>query len=87
MFEPVMWFAGVLIALLAATVFLIWLRGRMGEGTQDPEKLSFTLSDLLHQRDQGRLTTAEYESLKEVVIRDAKAGSIQANETKPDKVL
>ncbi len=50
-------------------------------------KFPLTLSDLRDQRDQGRLTIAEYEALKEVVIRNAKSGSGETKGASPDKVL
>lgn len=87
MSELVLWFTGVLIALIAATVLLLRLRAWIGEGTRESKEPSFSLPDLRRRRDQGRLTIAEYEALKEVVVREAKTGSIQTNETAPDKVL
>lgn len=87
MFEPLLWFAGLLMAVLAATAFLLWLRRRIRAGSQNSAKLPMTLSDLRHQLDRGRLTIAEYEAIKEIVVRDAQAGYDETNGTSPDKVL
>jgi len=87
LFEPLLWFAGVLVALLAATVLLLYLRGRVRAGLEESAKLPLTLSDLRHQRDSGRLTNAEYEAIKEIVIRDVQSESGETNGTSPDNVL
>ncbi len=86
-FVPLLWFGGMVMTLLAATALLLWFRRRMRAASDESAKFPLTLSDLRDQRDQGRLTIAEYDALKEVVIRDAKLGSGETKGPSPDKVL
>ncbi len=85
--EPLLWFGGTVLTLLLATAFLLLVRRRFRASSEETATLTLTLSDLRHQRDQGRLTVSEFEALKEIVIRDAKSGSGETKAPSPDKVL
>jgi len=87
MFDSLLWFAGVLVVLLVATVFLLWLRRRLRVNPQPSAGLGLTLSDLRRQLAQGRLTVEEFEALKKVVIRDVQAEPGETSVSSPDKVL
>ena len=68
--ESLLWFVALLVIVIAGAIVVVWIRRRLRAADESPAALGLTLEELRRQRDEGRLTVAEYESLKEVVIRE-----------------
>jgi hypothetical protein len=71
-FEAVGWMAVLLVIMTAAAIAVGLIRRRLhrrGSASGEP----FTLESLRVLREQGRLTDAEYESLKRRVIADVES--------------
>jgi hypothetical protein len=62
-FEALFWLGGLVLGLLLTVVVLAYIRKRLRQrsATEEP---AFTLQDLRRMRDDGRLSTGEYEALR-----------------------
>jgi len=74
MVESLVWFGVVVLAVGAGAAVVLWLRRRLKATDEPVTALGMTLEDLRRQRDEGSLSIAEYETLKEVVIREMQEG-------------
>ncbi len=73
LFQSVMLFGGLLLALMLAAAFLLYLRRRLrGRGPADAGVLS--LDVLRRLRENGMLTVAEYEQLRAKTVDAMRTG-------------
>jgi hypothetical protein len=84
-FESILWFSGLLLVLALAVLVVARIRKRFIR-PDDSAGLGLTLDDLRRQRDQGRLTDAEYETLKAAVI-DAMRDDRQTGQSSSGKLF
>ena len=68
-FEGLLWLAGLVFALMLVAVVLAYVRKRLRASEPDQTR-GFTLDRLLHMRDRGDLTTAEYEALRQKALEE-----------------
>lgn len=66
-FESVLWFGGLVVVLMLSALVIAYLRKWFARPDRVPG-IGLTLEDLRRQRDRGRLTIAEYETLKAALL-------------------
>jgi flagellar biogenesis protein FliO len=66
-FELVLWFGGMVVAVLAAIIVLIYLRRRFLR-SGDQSGAGFTLAGLKQMRERGELSEEEYVNLRRSLV-------------------
>lgn len=73
LFQSLMLFGGLLLVLMLAVVFLLYVRGRLRrDGPEDVGVLS--LDELRRLRDNGTLTVTEYQRLRAKTVETVRIG-------------
>ena len=67
-FEVLLWLATTVAAIVLIVVICIYVRGRMRSPARGGEA-GFSLEELRRLRDEGSLTMAEYEALKQKAVQ------------------
>jgi hypothetical protein len=71
LFESLLWFGAILVAVMLGAVFALWAR-RHFRGAETLRRSELDLADLQRQRDEGRLSPAEYEAVRRVMMKNLK---------------
>jgi len=73
LFQSLLLFGGLLLVLMVATVFLLYVRQRLR--SKEPKDVGvLSLDELRRLRDQGTLTVAEYERLRANTVEATRTG-------------
>jgi hypothetical protein len=70
-FEGLLWLGALLVVVSSVAVVLVYLRRRTRRPGQ-PTEPSFTLEDLRRLRDEGTVSTTEYEALRDKMVQGLK---------------
>ncbi len=73
------WMVALVVLILIAVGVVAQLRKWLRDDEQAEDPTTFSLSDLRKLRDEGRLTAAEFDAMKQVVI-DRTKSSLTAGE-------
>jgi len=71
----IVFWLGLLAALLAVAGFAIWRIRRTIREAEDVTAPAFTLQDLREMRDRGELTEVEFQAARQVALGGAGAGA------------
>lgn len=85
-FDGLLWFGALLLAVGGAAVVASWVRRRM-RASSLPGEPSFSISQLRRLRDQGTITKAEYERLLRQATRGVQDASNRHTCGADDKML
>lgn len=85
-FRAGMWLAVVLVAVGLGALAVRRMRRRL-LNPSDVAELGLTLDDLRRQRDQGMITTAEYDAIRRQIVAKMTAASRSTATRTADKVV
>ncbi|MFB0986518.1 MAG: SHOCT domain-containing protein [Phycisphaerales bacterium] len=82
--ETLPWIGLLVILILLGGGVAIWLRKRMAVNGDD-SSAGFILADLRRMRDQGEISSEEFESAKSKMIEGIKASTIRESDDSNDR--